>query len=80
MRVFFNLRDKTDSIPDANGIDVVDLAEARREAERAVAEFIGQEPVLEGGLKEGLKGWRLEAVDASGRVLFAISLDREPQG
>lgn len=67
MRCYLNLVDATQTLVDHEGVEVSDLDEAREAAREAVAELV------EGGAD--LRGWRLEAVDASGTVLFAIRLD-----
>jgi hypothetical protein len=72
MRVYFNLADSAQSLPDQQGVDVVDVEEARTEAKRAIAEMLQQDPAM----KANVGGWRLDAVDATGAVLFSINLDR----
>lgn len=72
MRLYFNLANSTDSIPDLHGIDVLDLQEARREAQRTLVQLLQQQSVL----FDEIRGWRLEATDAAGGILFTIPLDR----
>jgi hypothetical protein len=72
MRVYFNLVDSAESIPDQQGIDVLDMQEAYTEAERAIAEMMHRYPAM----KASVGSWRLDAVNASGAVLFSIDLDR----
>ena len=56
------------------GVEVADLNEARGLALEAIAEMIQDH----GGEITDWRGWRLEAVDASGTALFTISLDALP--
>jgi hypothetical protein len=72
MRVYFNLVDSAESISDPQGVNVLDIQQAYTEAERAVAEMLQRYPAM----KANVGGWRLDAVDASGAVLFSINLDR----
>ena len=71
MRCYFNL---VETIVDSEGVEVADLNEARGLALEAVAEMIQHN----GGEITDWRGWRLEAVDASGAVLFTIRLDALP--
>jgi hypothetical protein len=68
MRCYFNL---VETIVDSEGVEVADPDEARGLAHEAVAEMIQDN----GGEITNWRGWRLEAVDASGTALFTISLD-----
>jgi hypothetical protein len=71
MHVYFNLVGPRDTIPDLQGIEVHDITQAQREAERAIAEFLREEPVPSANISL----WRLDAVDISGTLLFSINLD-----
>ena len=68
MRCYFN---RAETIVDSEGVEVADLNEARGLALEAIAEMIQHN----GGEIKDWHGWRLEAVDASGTVLFTIRLD-----
>jgi len=68
MRCYFNL---VHTIVDSEGAEIADLYEAHDLALEAVAEMIKDS----GGEITDWRGWRLEAVDASGTVLFTIRLD-----
>jgi len=68
MRCYFNL---VETIVDSEGVEVADLNEARGLALEAIAEMIQEN----GGEITDWRGWHLEAVDASGAVLFTIRLD-----
>ena len=71
MKCFFNLANRHQTIPDDEGVEVADVDEARTLAREAAAEMIqaGEAQI------EDWRGWRLEATDASGAVLFTISLE-----
>ena len=71
MRCYFNLVNSHQSITDDKGIEVADVDEARSLAREAAAEMIqaGEAQI------EDWRGWKMEAVDASGAALFTISLD-----
>ena len=71
MRCYFNLVSANQTIPDDQGVEVADVDEARTLVLEAAAEMIqaGETQI------EDWRGWRLEAADASGAVLFTISLD-----
>lgn len=72
MRCFFHLVGHGYVLCDESGVDVADVEEARREAAAAAAELAREEPESGGGWS----GWRLEAVDACGAVLFIIDLSQ----
>jgi hypothetical protein len=55
-------------------VEVADLNEARGLALEAVAEMTQ----ARAGEITAWRGWRLEAVDASGEILFTIRLDTLP--
>jgi hypothetical protein len=67
-RYYFHLISQHRTIPDHDGVEVTDLAEAYAVAREAVEEFRRETPT------RTLEGWRLEATDASGGVVFSISL------
>ena len=71
MRYYFNLTNGYQTIVDDHGVEVADVDQARSLAREAAAEMIqaGEAQI------EDWRGWRLEAADASGAVLFTISLD-----
>jgi hypothetical protein len=70
MRVYFNLTDGHASIPDAEGIEVVDLQEAWLEAERAIEEIVDEDPAE----AHQWTGWSIQVVDAAGEILFSRCL------
>jgi|tagenome__1003787_1003787.scaffolds.fasta_scaffold18938797_2 hypothetical protein len=71
MRVFFNLANSAGSIPDSDGLEVIDLDDAYAQAKQAIAEILQEnEP-----MKADMVGWRLDAVDSTGTVLFSIDFD-----
>jgi hypothetical protein len=71
MRVYFNLANSAGSIPDSDGLYVIDLDDAYAQAKQAIAEILQEnEP-----MKADTVGWRLDAVDSTGAVLFSIDFD-----
>jgi uncharacterized protein DUF6894 len=74
MRCHFDLVDAHQTLIDEQGVEVADVDEARTLARDAI-----REAIQEGALTTAdCPGWRLEARDASGAVLFAIRLDALP--
>ena len=71
MRCYFNLVSSHDAITDNEGLEVADVEEARTFAREAVTEML-QEGVAQ---IARWHGWEMEARDASGTVLFTMSLD-----
>ena len=70
----FDLIDAHQTFIDDEGVEVADVDEARTLARETIWEAI-----QEGALTTAdCPGWRLEARDASGAVLFAIGLDALP--
>lgn len=69
MRCYFNL---VHTIPDEDGVEVIDLDEARALAREAIADMI------ESGECEmaDWRGWQLAVTDASGVLAFTIRLDQ----
>jgi hypothetical protein len=67
MRVFFNLTDGNASIPDVDGVEVDDLLEAWTGAQRAIEEMVNEDPAE----AHRWVGWRLQAIDVSGEILFS---------
>ena len=70
MRCYFNLVNAHQTLTDHHGVEVEDLDQVRRLALEAAVEMIwkGEADIA------GWRGWRMEATDASGAVLFTISL------
>ena len=71
VRCYFDLVDATQRLADREGVEVSDLDEAREVARATLAEMVEQGKVS--GVD--LRGWRLEAADESGAVLFTIRFD-----
>ena len=71
MWCYFNLVSAHQTIADDQGVEVADVDEARMLAREAAAEMIqaGEAQIAD------WRGWQLEAADASGAVLFTISLE-----
>ena len=74
MRCYFNLVGAQQTLVDNDGVEVDNLDEGHALVREAIAEIIqdGEAEIAD------WRGWRLEAVDASGAVLFAINLDAVP--
>jgi hypothetical protein len=74
MRCHFNLVDAHQTVVDDEGVEVLGLDQAHTLARDAIWEAI-----QDGDLNiADCPGWRLEARDASGAVLFTIGLDTLP--
>jgi hypothetical protein len=71
MRLYFHLRDKHRSIPDSEGVEVPDVAQARAAGLEMLRELREEDP----STAQEWSGWRLEATDAAGVVVFRIDLD-----
>jgi hypothetical protein len=70
-RLYFDLHGFEQTIPDVTGIEVSDLAQARRTALEMIRQLRQDDPAL----AQDWSGWTLRAVDAAGFVVFAIALD-----
>ena len=70
-RYYFHLATGHETVPDEDGLELVDLAKARNGVLAAVQEF-RRECSSEA---DDWKGWRLNMADARGAVVFSISLD-----
>jgi hypothetical protein len=71
MRCFFNLHNTDDAILDQEGVEVANAEELRAEVAKVVKEVRSADSLV----ARDWKGWRLEATDASGAVLFSVNLD-----
>jgi hypothetical protein len=71
MRCFFNLHNTDEAILDQEGVEVEDVEELRAEVAKVVKEVRSADPLV----ASEWKGWRLEATDPSGGVLFSVNLD-----
>src|SRR3954447_21181289 len=71
MRCYFNLVSSHHTVIDDEGLEVANLNEARTFAHEAVAEMV-QDGVAE---IAHWRGWRMEARDAAGTVLFTMAFD-----
>ena len=70
MRLYFHLRDRHHVMPDAEGVEVDDLEQARAAALEVLAEVRQENP----SAARGWSGWTLDATDAAGRVIFSLDL------
>ena len=71
MRLYFDLRSDRDTLPDLAGVEVADLAQARRVAMEMIQELRQEEP----SVTQEWSGWTLHVTDTAGRVLFTLDLD-----
>ena len=69
MKYSFHLRNHAEEILDDAGIEVRSREQAYAQAVKAVRELID-----EGTPLPSWKGWRLDAADAAGTVMFSIDL------
>jgi hypothetical protein len=72
MRCYFHLVDASKIILDGTGVEVSGQEEARAEALAAIAELRQADPAI----SNAWKGWTLSVVDATGSLLFSMSLQR----
>ena len=70
MRVYFNLANGSESIRDEEGVVVSDVDHARAEALSAVGDLRGEK----GAEPPDWIGWRLDASDQEGTLLFSLDL------
>jgi hypothetical protein len=70
-RYHFHLVDRHETIPDEEGLEVTDLAEACKQALRTIEELRPTRP----SMAAEWKGWKLEIANASGAVVVSINLD-----
>lgn len=75
MRCSFNLVSDFESILDDEGVEVRDVEHARREAMEAIEEL----RVRDGSFADDWLGWRLEAVDEKGSILFVIGFGAQDE-
>src|SRR5918994_272706 len=68
IRIYFHLKDAHEVLLDAEGVEVPDPQEARIQATSVIEELRPKDA-------QYWSGWTLTAIDASGRVLFAVDLD-----
>ena len=71
MRCHFNLVDRYETLVDEDGVEVETIERAHTLALEVAREMLAQDPAR----IESWRGWRLEATDRSGVVLFTIRLD-----
>jgi len=71
MRLYFHLIDHQDSIPDLEGVEVVDINHAQAVASATVQELREEDA----SAAREWSGWSLNATDPVGRVVFSIDLD-----
>lgn len=70
-RYYFHLANGHETVPDEEGLELDDLAEACAEAVGAIEELQRNDP----SAAAKWKGWRLDVANASEAVVFSIGLD-----
>ena len=70
MRVFFHLKDASETIRDEEGVEVSDLNDAKAEARNAIQELRENDAAA-----RDWAGWKLEASDQEGALLFSLRLN-----
>jgi hypothetical protein len=70
MRCYFNLVDGYERILDQDGIEVLDLDQARSQAVKAIEELLEED----GGMAGDWQKWSLEVTNEYGQILFSIPL------
>jgi hypothetical protein len=71
-RLYFNLVSAHDSLPDREGVEVVDVSQAQ-----AILTIMVDELRQEDASTAEWSGWTLNVTDGVGRVLFSIPLVEE---
>jgi hypothetical protein len=69
-RLYFNLVSKHESLPDREGVQVVDV----RHAQAAALELLHELRKEDASAAQEWSGWTLNVTDAAGRVVFSIHL------
>jgi hypothetical protein len=75
MRCFFNLVNTNEAILDEEGVEVASVDELRAEVAKEIEELRSADPLS----ARAWKGWKLEATEPSGAVLFSVNLDPLPR-
>jgi hypothetical protein len=72
MRLYFHLvRSKDVCLPDLDGVEVDDPAQAQSVALKTMRQLFQENP----SVARDWSGWRLDGTDETGAVLFSIALD-----
>jgi hypothetical protein len=74
-RLYFDLVDTHQSIPDREGIEVDDVDQAKV----AVAEMLEEHRQGDASTAREWSGWTLSVRDGAGHVLFSVDLDSHVQ-
>src|SRR5215212_8738412 len=72
MRLYFDLLNGGTLMPDVHGVEVSDLDEAHRAALAMIRMLRQEDP----SAAQDWSGWRLDAINPAGTVVFTIHLDR----
>ena len=73
MRLYFDLNDTQHTLPDVEGVEVSDIAQARNVALEMIRKFRQEDA----SAAQDWSGWTLNVVDAAGVIVFSIDLDRD---
>jgi hypothetical protein len=71
MRLYFHLIDGQGSLPDLEGVEVVNIGQAHATALAALQELRREDT----SKAEEWSGWTVSVADSTGRILFSIDLD-----
>jgi hypothetical protein len=70
-RLYFDLVNSHESLPDRDGIEVVDV----RHVKATVVEMLGELRQEDASSAQDWSGWTLNVSDDAGRVVFSLDLD-----
>jgi hypothetical protein len=74
-RLYFDLVNTHDSMPDRDGIEIDDVHHAKA----AIVAMVDELRQEDASTAQEWSGWTLNVSDAAGRVLFSIDLDSRVQ-
>jgi hypothetical protein len=74
-RLYFDLVNTHESLPDREGIEIVDVSLAKA----AIVEMVDELRQEDASTAQEWSGWTLNVSDDAGRVLFSIDLDSRVQ-
>ena len=70
-RLYFDLVNTHDSMPDREGVEIVDI----RLAKAAIVEMVDELRQEDASMVQEWSGWTLNVSDDAGRVVFSLDLD-----
>jgi hypothetical protein len=71
MRLYFDLSNHRQTLPDVHGVEVSDVDEARQVALEIIQHLREEDP----SAAQDWSGWTISAVDPAGAVVFTLDLD-----